>query len=92
MLVKRRYEDAAADAVLTLTTENGGITLGGPAGTILVNADDSLTASLTGGWLTAGAPPYQTFYYDLKLTSADSQSTRLLQGKVLVSTEISKAS
>jgi hypothetical protein len=63
----------AADATATLidlNTSGSGITLGGTAGTILVNITSTQTAAVDAG----------SFVYDLELVSSGSQVTRLLQG------------
>lgn len=69
----------ADDAFITLTTENGGITLGGEEGTItlLISATD--TAAIT----------YATGVYDLELITG-STVTRLLQGQVDISKEVTR--
>lgn len=71
----------ATTPLLTLTTENGGISLGGTAGTIelLIDADD--TAALT--W-TSGV-------YDLEIVYPGGQVTRLAYGSVTVSPEVTRA-
>lgn len=71
----------ASEVLLTLTTENGGIALGGTAGTIelLIDADD--TAALT--W-AAGV-------YDLEIVYPGGQVRRLMYGSVSVSPEVTRA-
>ncbi len=61
----------------TLTTENGGITLGGIAGTIalLIDADD--TAAL-----------YQNGVYDLDMIDAAGVPNRLLQGTITLNQRV----
>jgi hypothetical protein len=62
-------------AVLTLTTENGGLVLGGPAGTIAPVFD---TDALVPG----------QYVYDLKLIDSGGEVFRLLQGSFCVSGEV----
>lgn len=79
MQIRSKIE--ATTPLLTLTTENGGISLGGTAGTIelLIDADD--TAALT--W-TSGV-------YDLEVVFPGGQVTRLTYGSVTVSPEVTRA-
>ena len=58
--------------LLDLTTENGGITLGGAAGTITILASATLTASIDA--------PFGV--YDLELVAAGGHVTRLIRGKI----------
>jgi len=66
--------------LLSLTTENGGITLGGVNGTIalLISATD--TAALT--WSTA--------VFDLEIISASSIVDRIISGRASVSDEVTR--
>jgi hypothetical protein len=72
---------SSSTAVLTLTTENGGITLGGAAGTITLAATASATAALTA--------PFSGVY-DLELVSGGAVVTRLLEGVATVSPEVTR--
>lgn len=76
-----RAKIGATEVLLTLTTENGGITLGGTAGTIdlLIEAED--TAAIT--W-TSGV-------YDLEIIFTNGDVRRLLYGEVVVSREVTRA-
>ncbi len=69
----------AADPFLTLTTENGGITLGGGAGTIQLLASATQTTAIIA---TSGV-------YDLELVSG-ANVTRLLEGLVIISPEVTR--
>ena len=75
-----REEVDSPAALLTLTTENGGIALGGAAGTIelVVEAEDS--AAFT--W-NSGA-------WDLEIVHPGGEVTRLAQGSVVVSPEVTR--
>lgn len=66
--------------LLSLTTENGGIILGGPAGTVLVQMAASGTSALAAG----GG------HYDLELVAADGTVTRLLMGRLHISQEVTR--
>jgi hypothetical protein len=70
------------DILLALTTENGGITIGGSAGTINIKAIAEHTALLT---IKSGV-------YDLELIppSGEDDVFRLLQGSVTVSPEVTR--
>ena len=74
-----RADYASTTTVLSLTTENGKITLGGAAGTItlLVSAADMAAVS--------GA----SFVYDLELVNG-ATVTRLVQGNFAVNAEVTK--
>lgn len=63
----------------SLTTENGGISLGGSAGTITLNLSASTSAALT-------APAQGV--YDLELVSGGGVVRRLLAGQVTVTPEV----
>lgn len=68
-----------SDVLLELTTENGGIELGGALGTIRLLASASDTADLD----------FSKARYDLELVSG-STVTRLLMGLVFLSREVTK--
>ena len=76
MKIKNARTDTSA--LEELTTENGGITLGGAAGTIALLFTATATAAMT--W-TSGV-------YDLELVSSGGVVTRLLQGTATVSPEV----
>lgn len=78
MQVRRRY--ASTEAALNLTTENGGIVLGGAAGTILIEAAAGATDDID----------FKIGVYDLELEAADGFVTRLLQGAVTISPEVTR--
>lgn len=66
--------------LLSLTTANGGITLGGAAGTVTVYASDEATAALPPGYAV----------YDIEIETAAGAVTRLLQGAVDISPEVTR--
>jgi hypothetical protein len=70
---------AAPEPFITLTTENGGITLGGAAGTITLSISATDTAAISEN---AG-------FYDLEMILG-SVVTRLLQGAVSISREVTR--
>ena len=75
MQLRLQYGDPVA--ALTLTTENGGITINGPTGTINILATDEQTLVLQ-----------PTFYvYDLDILSGGTIQ-RLVQGQVTVRPEV----
>jgi len=65
---------------LQLSTSNGKIALGGAAGTVTVTFSDTDSITLT-------LPSYA---YDLELTSGGGLITRLVQGTVTVSPEVTQ--
>jgi hypothetical protein len=72
---------SSSTSILTLTTENGGISLGGSAGTITLSASATTTAALTA--------PFSGVY-DLELVSGGGVVTRLLEGAATVSPEVTR--
>ncbi len=78
--MQMRTEIAAATPLVTLTTENGGIVLGGTAGTIELFIAAVDTAAFT--WTTA--------VYDLEIILANGDVRRLLYGPVTVSPEVTR--
>lgn len=75
-----RSEVESAVVLLSLTTENGGITLGGATGTIdLLSADDE-TAAIT----------WDGGVWDLEIVHPGGDVTRLAQGSISVSPEVTR--
>ena len=69
------------DQVISLTSgTNGGITLGGSAGTIAVAISATTTSALLPG----------KYFYDLELESDNGTVTRLLKGTFTVSAEVTR--
>jgi hypothetical protein len=75
-----RVDVEDSEVILSLTTSNGGITLGGAAGTISLDQTATQTALLPGG----------TYVYDLELISAVGAVTRLVQGELDISPEVTR--
>jgi hypothetical protein len=69
----------SSTAVLSLTSGTG-ITLGGTAGSILIEASATQTADIPSG-------PY---VYDLELVSPASVVTRLIEGTIIVDPEVTR--
>lgn len=65
--------------LLSLTTENGGISLGGTAGTITVTATATQTAAVAAG----------CYVYDLEMVTG-AVVTRLVQGSFTVDAEVTR--
>lgn len=74
--MKIKQDPTQTTSIISLT-DGAGITLGGAAGTIEVLIPDADTTGLVAGF----------YYYDLEVDSG-AEVTRLLQGKVTVSPEI----
>lgn len=72
---------ASSTVLLDLTTENGGIVLGGTAGTIDIVVDETVTQGLI--WDSA--------VYDILLTSGGGDVTRLFGGTVTVSPSVTRS-
>ncbi len=75
-----RPTSASATTTLSLTTENSRIALGGTAGTITLVISATDTAAIAAG----------RYVYDLELVSAGGIVTRLLQGIVTVSANVTR--
>jgi len=74
-----RSSTDAATTALELTTANGGIVLGGAAGTIALAVSATATAALSPGY----------YVYDLELVNG-ATVTRLVEGRVTVSAEVTR--
>ncbi len=76
-----RAEVDSPDVLLALTTENGRIELGGPAGTIRILIDAATTAEIT----------WESGVYDLEVVFPGSgRVVRRMAGSVLVSKEVTR--
>ena len=75
-----RVDVEDTEVILSLTTANGGITLGGALGTISLNQTATQTALLLAG----------TYVYDLELVSGAGIVTRLVQGGLEISPEVTR--
>lgn len=78
MQVRKRVE--ASTVLLDLTIANGGITLGGVAGTIRVQATAAATAAIT----------ESDGVYDLELIAGSGAVTRLLEGSFYLPAEVTR--
>lgn len=67
-------------AVLTLTSASGAITLGGTNGQVAVHATAAQTRAIDEG----------TYYYDIEITSGGGIVTRLAQGQIVVTPEVTR--
>lgn len=77
MQVREKYNSPTK--ILDLTTENGGIVLGGDEGTILINVDATETENIVA----------KCYVYDLELVSS-STVTRLIEGQFMVTPEVTR--
>lgn len=75
-----RYAKLDDQILLSMTTENGRIVLGGAAGTIEILLDAATTAAID--WTSAR--------YDIELEDSAGFVTRLVEGKVKVSNEVTR--
>lgn len=78
MQVRRSYR-STSPAVLSLSSGSG-ITLGGAAGTIEVSVAAGTTEDISTG----------KYVYDLELTSGGGQVTRLIEGTITVTPEVTQ--
>lgn len=78
MHVRERIDSPTT--LLELTTENGGIELGGTAGTIRIRMSATATAALT----------WRTGVYDLEIEFPGGIVRRVLAGTVVVSPEVTR--
>jgi hypothetical protein len=77
MMVRDTYADTTTDLSLT---SSSGITITPLTGTLQVRATATQTAAIAAG----------SYVYDLEITSAGSIKTRLVQGKITVSPEVTR--
>jgi hypothetical protein len=77
-----REKHTSATAQLQLNTENGGISLGGSAGTITVNISATATGALVA----------KNYVYDLELIygGLSGTITRIIEGNFIVTPEVTK--
>lgn len=80
MQIRAQQADTAVIVGGDLTTENGGITLGGAAGTIALLITDTITTAFT----------FSNAVYDLELIDGSGIVIRLLTGSVTLSTETTR--
>lgn len=78
MQIRSTLEDTTV--LVSLTTENGGIILGGVAGTIALLLTAAATAAFT----------FSNAVYDLEIIDAGGIVTRLLSGNVILSKEVTR--
>ena len=74
-----RKSVSAGEALVSLTTSNGYITLGGALGTITLNCPASELAFDAGDWV-----------YDLEVESAAGVVTRIVMGRFLMRGEVTR--
>lgn len=74
-----REKHTSATAKLTLTTQNGGISLGGEEGTIDLYIADETTSNINA----------KEYVYDLELVSG-GEVYRLIEGKFIVTPEVTR--
>ena len=70
----------STEAVDTLTSENGRLVIDASEGRITAKFPHEITETY----------PAQTLVYDIEITSAENEKTRILQGKIIVSAEVTR--
>ena len=75
-----RSNTTAPTVALEVSTANGRMALGGAAGSIAVTVTATDTAALAAGY----------FVYDMELVSPGGAVTRLLEGRITVSPEVTR--
>lgn len=78
--LQARVDVEDTDTVLSMTTSGGGITLGGVLGTITLDRTAAQTAAIAAG----------TYIYDLEMVAGSGTVTRLVQGELVVSAEVTR--
>lgn len=78
MQVREKY--ISKTSIVDLSTENGGIELGGDEGTINVYISETVTALI----------PAKEYVYDLELISPSDFVYRLVEGKFIVTPEVTR--
>ena len=76
--IRDTYADSTTD--LSLTSPSGGITITGATGTIAITATAAQTAAIPAG----------SYVYDLEITSSGGIVTRLIQGKISISPQVTR--
>ena len=77
--LQARIDVDETETILSLTT-GAGITLGGAAGTITLDQSAAQTAVIPAG----------TYIYDLEMVAGTGTVTRLVQGELIVSPEVTR--
>ena len=77
--MQARKDVASSETIFSLT-QSAGLTLGGAAGTIIITLTATQTAALIAG----------NYVYDLELVSSAGVVTRLVQGTLAVSAEVTR--
>lgn len=75
-----REKHTSTSTTLSLTNSNGGIVLGGAAGTIKIVVTAAQSSELTA----------KEYVYDLELVSSSGNVTRLIEGKFIVTPEVTR--
>lgn len=78
--MQARSSVSDSESLLTLTSENGGISIGGKNGIISLYASDSATAQIQ----------WPRGLYDLELIATNGDVFRIAEGKITVSFEVTK--
>lgn len=78
--MQARPSVSSASVVISLNTSNSGITITPLTGTITISAPASQTAAFPAG----------KFVYDLEVESSGGQVTRLMQGALNISPEVTR--
>lgn len=68
------------EAIDTLTSKSGRLVIDANEGRITAKFPHSITETY----------PAQTLVYDIEITSAENEITRILQGKIIVSAEVTR--
>lgn len=87
--MQARTTMSASSTIVQLTTANGGITLGGSAGTIDLYISDTDTAEFPTA-VPSGFSDALVGVYDLELISGSGDVTRLLHGDFIVNPEVTR--
>lgn len=75
-----REKHTSTRKIFDLTTENGGLTTGGSAGTIDIYISDSDTSAATS----------KDYVYDIEIESSSGIVTRLLEGRFMLTPEVTR--
>jgi len=76
-----RIRHTSDDAIVSLDDDGNGITLGGAEGTITIVIDSSVTTDIEP----------RNYMYDLELTDDSGYVFRLLEGRITVTPEVTRA-
>jgi hypothetical protein len=84
-----RQDYTSGTATETLTSANGEITITAATGNVSIELAASRTANISVD-MSNGKPPKSSYVYDLELIASNATVTRLVQGELNISPEVTR--